>query len=54
MNVLKNINYETNNIPPEHKWKKLLGYYKPYRGLFIADMFFAFLGAAVSLSLIHI
>ncbi len=49
MNVLKNINYETNNIPPEHKWKKLLGYYKPYRGLFIADMFFAFLGAAVSL-----
>lgn len=49
MNVLKNINYETNNIPTEHKWKKLFGYYKPYRGLFLADMFFAFLGAAVSL-----
>lgn len=51
LNVLKNINYKPNDIPPEHKWKKLAAYYKPYKGLFFADMFFAFLGAAVSLIL---
>ena len=33
----------------EHKWKKLFGYYKPYRKLFLADMFFAILGAGVTL-----
>ena len=29
--------------------KMLAGYYKPYNGLFFADLFFAFLGAAVTL-----
>lgn len=33
----------------EHKWKKFFSYYKPYKKVFIADMFFAFLGAAVTL-----
>lgn len=33
----------------EHKWKKLLGYYKPYRKLFWTDMIFALMGAAVTL-----
>ncbi|MCC8104167.1 MAG: ABC transporter ATP-binding protein/permease [Clostridiales bacterium] len=33
----------------EHKWKRLLSYYKPYLGLFLSDMFFAILGAAVTL-----
>lgn len=31
------------------KWKKFLSYYKPHKGLFLADMFFALLGAAVTL-----
>lgn len=31
------------------KWKRLLSYYKPFKGIFFADLFFAFLGAAVSL-----
>lgn len=35
----------------ENKWKKFISYYKPYKKLFIADMFFAFLGAAVTLVL---
>ncbi len=51
MNTLKNISYQYNDVSPEHKWKKLAAYYKPYRGVFFADMFFAFLGAAVSLVL---
>ena len=29
--------------------KKLVSYYKPYRGLFFGDMFFAMLGAAITL-----
>ena len=29
------------------KLKKLAAYYKPYKGLFFSDMFFAILGAAV-------
>ena len=33
----------------EHKWKKLIAYYKPYKGLFFADLFFAVLGAAITL-----
>lgn len=33
----------------QNKWKRFLGYYKPYRKVFIADMFFACLGAAVVL-----
>lgn len=32
-----------------HTIKKLVAYYKPYRGLFLADMFFAILGAAITL-----
>lgn len=33
------------------KWKKFFSYYKPYKKIFFADMFFAFLGAAVTLVL---
>ncbi|NCB92679.1 MAG: ABC transporter ATP-binding protein [Clostridia bacterium] len=33
----------------DHKLKKLAAYYKPYQGLFWADMFFAMLGATVTL-----
>ena len=32
-----------------NKLKLLARYYKPYKGLFIADLFFAILGAAVTL-----
>lgn len=35
----------------ENKWKKFARYYKPYLGSFFADMFFAMLGAAVTLIL---
>ena len=31
------------------KWNEFLSYYKPFKGIFAADMFFAFLGAATSL-----
>lgn len=34
-----------------HNLKKLAAYYKPYKSLFLADMFFAMLGAAVTLVL---
>lgn len=33
----------------ENKWKKFARYYKPYLGSFAADMFFAILGAEVTL-----
>lgn len=33
------------------KWKRLISYYKPYKKVFFADMFFAFLGAVTSLIL---
>lgn len=33
----------------QNKLKLLAGYYKPYKGLFAADLFFAVLGAAVTL-----
>lgn len=33
----------------EHKWKKLLAYYKPYMRLFWSDMAFAILGAGITL-----
>lgn len=33
----------------QSKWKRFFGYYKPYKGVFAADLFFAFLGAAVTL-----
>ncbi len=32
------------------RYKKLVGYYKPYKGLFFADMFFAFLAASIALA----
>ncbi|MBQ2982610.1 MAG: ABC transporter ATP-binding protein [Lachnospiraceae bacterium] len=34
-----------------NKWKRLIGYYKPYKKVFFADMFFAFLGAVTTLIL---
>jgi ATP-binding cassette subfamily B protein len=34
-----------------HKLRRLASYYKPYKGLFFADLFFAMLGAAVTLVL---
>ncbi len=33
------------------KLKKLIGYYKPYKSMFFADMFFAMLGAGITLTL---
>lgn len=33
----------------KREWKKFLSYYKPYKKMFVADMFFACLGAAVTL-----
>ena len=33
----------------EHKWKKLFSYYKPYKKMFAADLFFAILAATVTL-----
>lgn len=33
----------------KHKWRKFFSYYKPYKKIFFADMFFACLGAAVTL-----
>ena len=33
----------------EGKWKKLISYYKPYKCIFVFDMFFALLGAATTL-----
>ncbi len=33
----------------QNKLKLLTGYYKPYKGLFLADLFFAVLGAAITL-----
>lgn len=33
----------------KNEWKKFFSYYKPYKKIFAADMFFAFLGAAITL-----
>ena len=33
----------------KEKLKRLFSYYRPYKGLFYSDMFFAILGAAVTL-----
>lgn len=33
----------------EHKLRRLAGYYKPYKGLFFSDLFFALIGAGVTL-----
>ncbi|MBE5926725.1 MAG: ABC transporter ATP-binding protein [Lachnospiraceae bacterium] len=35
----------------KHDWKKIFSYYKPYKKVFLADMFFAMLGASVTLIL---
>lgn len=35
----------------EHKLRKLAGYYKPYKGMFFSDMFFAMLGAVITLTI---
>ncbi len=35
----------------KHKWKKLAGYYGSYKKLFFSDMFFAVLGAGVTLAI---
>lgn len=35
----------------EHKWKKLISYYRPYWGLLLADLLFAVTGAGISLAL---
>lgn len=33
----------------EHKWKRLIQYYKPYKGLLLSDLLFAIMGAGVTL-----
>lgn len=45
------INKETahKNVKYPDKWKKLIGYYRPYKKVFFADMFFAILGAVTTL-----
>lgn len=51
---MPNKNMENNNSTSEKypgKWKRLIGYYKPYKKVFFADMFFAFLGAVTTLIL---
>lgn len=35
----------------KQKWKKFFSYYKPYKKIFFADMFFAFTGALITLVL---
>lgn len=38
-------------IRPQNKWKRIISYYKPYKRLFIGDMFFALLGAGITLTI---
>ena len=45
------MNWKNTSVKKGNKLKRLLGYYKPHRGIFAADMFFAVLGAVVSLIL---
>ena len=40
---MKNNNLKKNNL------KKMIGYYKPYKGIFMADMLFATISATVAL-----
>lgn len=40
---------ENQNINEKQRWKNLISYYKPYLGLFFADMAFAMIGAGVTL-----
>lgn len=35
----------------KNKLKRLAGYYRPYQGLFLSDMFFAVLGAGITLAI---
>lgn len=35
----------------KQKWKKLITYYKPYKGLFLSDTLFAMIGAGISLGI---
>lgn len=42
------MNTDTSKVK-QNKWRKFFSYYKPYKGLFAADMFFAILGAAITL-----
>lgn len=43
-----NNNYKQNDLK-KYKWKKFFSYYKPYKLVFAADMFFALLSAVISL-----
>lgn len=47
----KSMTFQLNEDPKKHmgKWKRFFSYYKSYKGIFAADMFFAFLAAAVTL-----
>lgn len=49
----KNMDIQAKDVKEKYtdKWKKLMGYYKPYRKVFWADMFFALLGAVTTLIL---
>ncbi len=47
----KNIDLQDKQVAEKYpdKWKRLISYYKPYKKVFFADMFFAFLGAVTTL-----
>lgn len=49
----KNMDIQNKTVAERYpdKWKRLISYYKPYKGVFFADMFFAFLGAVTTLIL---
>ncbi len=47
----RNIDLQDKQVAEKYpdKWKRLISYYKPYKKVFFADMFFAFLGAVTTL-----
>ena len=49
---MENNNSVTEKYPG--KWKRLVGYYKPYKKVFFADMFFAFLGSYTSVPVTYL
>lgn len=51
MDIQDKLNKETAQQSKRYpdKWKRLIGYYKPYKKVFFADMFFAILGAVTTL-----
>ena len=51
--MLKNKDLQEKQVGEKYpdKWKRLISYYKPYKTVFWADMFFAFLGAVTTLIL---